>query len=154
MKHFKTGIIGTGFIGQVHIETLRRLGNVEVTALADTFNAKETAEKLNVPHYFSDYKEMIDIMKLDTVHICTPNNTHFEIAMYAMDHNVHVICEKPMCITIDEASKLTAKAKEKNLIGGINFHNRFYPMNNHLKNIIKDGELGEIFSITGNYTQD
>lgn len=154
MKHFKTGIIGTGFIGQVHIETLRRLGNVEVTALADTFNAKETAEKLNVPRYFSDYKEMIDMMELDTVHICTPNNTHFEIAMYAMDHNVHVICEKPMCITIDEARELTAKTKEKNLIGGINFHNRFYPMNNHLKNIIKDGELGEIFSITGNYTQD
>ena len=154
MKHFKTGIIGTGFIGQVHIETLRRLGNVEVTALADTFNAKEAAEKLNVPHYFTDYKEMIDIMPLDTVHICTPNNTHFEIAMYAMEHNIHVICEKPMCITIDEARELTAKAKEKNLIGGINFHNRFYPMNNHLKNIIKDGELGKIFSITGNYTQD
>ena len=154
MKIYKAGVIGTGFIGQVHIETLRRLNNVEVVALADTFQAKETAEKLNVPHYYSDYKTMIDEADLDTVHICTPNNTHFEIAMYAMDHGVHVICEKPMCTTIEEAELLVKKAEETGLINGINFHNRFYPMNNHLKNIIKDGELGDIFSITGNYTQD
>lgn len=154
MKIYKVGVVGTGFIGQVHIEILRRLGNVEVVALADTYNAQETAEKLNVPNYFSNYKEMIDNMELDAIHICTPNNTHYEIGMYAMDHDIHVICEKPMCTTIQEAEEMVAKAKEKGLVGGINFHNRFYPMNNHLKNIIKDGELGDIFSITGNYTQD
>ncbi len=154
MKIYRAGIIGTGFIGAVHIETLRRLGNVEVAALTDTCNAKTTAEKLNVPSYFSDYKEMIDSVELDTVHICTPNNTHYEIAMYAMDHGISVICEKPMCTTIKEAEALVAKAAEKGLVNGINFHNRFYPMNNHLKNIIRDGELGDIFSITGNYTQD
>lgn len=154
MKIYRAGIIGTGFIGAVHIETLRRLGNVEVAALTDTCNAKETAEKLNVPSYFSDYKKMIDSVELDTVHICTPNNTHYEIAMYAMDHGISVICEKPMCTTIKEAEALVAKAAEKGLVNGINFHNRFYPMNNHLKNIIRDGELGDIFSITGNYTQD
>ena len=154
MKIYRAGIIGTGFIGAVHIETLRRLGNVEVAALTDTCNAKETAEKLNIPSYFSDYKKMIDSVELDTVHICTPNNTHYEIAMYAMDHGISVICEKPMCTTIKEAEALVAKAAEKGLVNGINFHNRFYPMNNHLKNIIRDGELGDIFSITGNYTQD
>lgn len=154
MRIYRAGVVGTGFVGQVHIETLRRLNNVEVVALADTFNAKSSAEKLNVPDYFSDYKEMIEKMNLDSIHICTPNNTHFEIAMYAMEHGVNVICEKPMCTTIDEAEQLAAKAKEKKLVNGVNFHNRFYPMNNHLKNVIKDGELGEIFSITGNYTQD
>lgn len=154
MKIYKAGIIGTGFIGQVHIETLRRLGNVEVVALTDKFNAEATAIKLNIPKFFSDYKEMIDTMQLDTIHICTPNNTHYEIAMYAMEHGIHVICEKPMCTTIEEAKSLVAKAKETGLVNGINFHNRFYPMNNHLKHIIQDGELGDIFSITGNYTQD
>ena len=154
MRIFRAGIIGTGFIGKVHIETLRRLGNVEVVALADKFNADKTAEELNVPHYFADYKEMIDTMNLDMIHICTPNNTHYDIAMYAMDRNVNVLCEKPMCTSIEEARALTAKAEEKGLVAAINFHNRFYPMNNHLKNIIKDGELGEIFSITGSYTQD
>ena len=113
MKIYRAGIIGTGFIGAVHIETLRRLGNVEIAALTDTCNAKETAEKLNVPSYFSDYKKMIDSVELDTVHICTPNNTHYEIAMYAMDHGISVICEKPMCTTIKEAEALVAKAAEK-----------------------------------------
>lgn len=154
MRIFRAGVIGTGFIGKVHIETLRRLGNVEVVALADKFNADATANELNVPNYFTDYKEMIDTMNLDMVHICTPNNTHFDIAMYAMDHKVNVLCEKPMCTSIEEASQLVAKSEETGMIGAINFHNRFYPMNNHLKNIIKDGELGEIFSITGSYMQD
>ncbi|WP_312445406.1 Gfo/Idh/MocA family protein [Lacrimispora sp.] len=154
MKIYRMGVVGTGFIGRVHVETVRRLGNVEVVALADTISAKEAAESLNVPQYFTDYRQMIDTMKLDVLHICTPNNTHFEIAMYAMDHGVHIICEKPMCVSIEEAQALTAKARETGLIAAINFHNRFYPMNNHLKNVIQDGELGEIFSITGSYTQD
>ena len=154
MRIFRAGVIGTGFIGQVHIETLRRLGNVEVVALTDKFSAKETAEKLNVPNYFEDYKEMIDKMNLDCIHICTPNNTHFEIAMYALDHGVNVLCEKPMTTSVEDAKKLCAKVKETGLVGAINFHNRFYPMTNHLKNIIKDGYLGDIFSISGSYTQD
>ncbi|MDF2941158.1 MAG: dehydrogenase [Herbinix sp.] len=154
MRIFRAGVVGTGFIGQVHIETVRRLGNVEVVALTDKFNAKETAEALNVPNHFSNYKEMIDTMNLDMVHICTPNNTHFDIAMYAMEHGVNVLCEKPMCTTTEEAKLLVAKSKETGLVAAINFHNRFYPMNNHLKNVIKDGDLGDIFSITGSYTQD
>lgn len=154
MKIYRMGVVGTGFIGRVHIETVRRLGNVEVAALADTISAKEVAESLNVPQYFTDYREMIDTMELDVLHICTPNNTHFEIAMYAMEHGIHIICEKPMCVSIEEAEALTNKARETGLIAAINFHNRFYPMNNHLKNVIQDGELGDIFSVTGSYTQD
>ena len=115
MKIYRMGVVGTGFIGRVHIETVRRLGTVSVVALADTISAKEAAESLNVPHYFTDYKEMIDTMKLDVLHICTPNNTHFEIAMYAMERGVHVICEKPMCVTMEEARIMVAKAKEKRI---------------------------------------
>lgn len=154
MKIYRAGVVGTGFIGKVHIETIRRLSNIEVVALADSNHAQACAEALNVPNYFTDYKEMIDTMDLDMLHICTPNNTHFAIAMYALDHNVNVLCEKPMCTSVEDARTLVAKAKEKNLVAGINFHNRFYPMNNHLKNIIKDGELGDIFSISGSYMQD
>ncbi len=154
MKIFKAGVVGTGFIGKVHIETLRRLGNVEVVALADTFRAKETADELCVPAYFEDYKEMIDKMDLDSIHICTPNYTHFDIAMYAMEHGVNVLSEKPLTTKIEDARKLAQKAEESGLVNGINFHNRFYPMTNHLKNIVANGYLGDIFSISGAYTQD
>ena len=154
MKMYRTGIIGTGFIGKVHLETVRRLGCVEVVALADKFLARETAEQWGVPAYFEDYREMIDTMQLDVVHICTPNNTHYEIAMYALEHGVHVIQEKPMAVSVKQAEEMRDKAKEKGLVAAVNFHNRFYPMTNHLMNIIRDGELGEIFSVTGEYTQD
>ncbi len=154
MKIYKAGVIGTGFIGQVHIETIRRLGNAQVVALTDKVSPKETAEKLNIPHWFTDYKEMIDTMDLDIIHICTPNNTHFEIAMYALEHGVNVLCEKPMTTSVDDAKKLVQKAEETGLVAAINFHNRFYPMTNHLMHVIKDGELGDIFSISGSYCQD
>ena len=144
MKIYKAGVIGTGFIGQVHIETIRRLGNAQVVALTDKVSPKETAEKLNIPHWFTDYKEMIDTMDLDIIHICTPNNTHFEIAMYALEHGVNVLCEKPMTTSVDDAKKLVQKAEETGLVAAINFHNRFYPMTNHLMHVIKDGELGDI----------
>ncbi len=154
MKVYRAGVIGTGFVGRIHIETIRRLGNVTVAAVADPVSAKETAEAMTVPEYFADYKEMIKMADLDVVHICTPNNTHFEIAMYALDHGVNVLCEKPMTTTIEEAEILAKKAEDTGLIAALNYHNRFYPMNHHLRNIIRDGELGDIFNITGTYTQD
>ncbi len=154
MKIYKAGVIGTGFVGRIHIETIRRLGNAEVTAVADMVSAEQTAGDMNIPEYFTDYKEMIDQLDLDIVHICTPNNTHFEIACYALDNGVNVLCEKPMTATLEEAQILAEKANKSGLIAALNYHNRFYPMNHHLRNIIRDGELGEIFSITGTYTQD
>jgi predicted dehydrogenase len=74
--------------------------------------------------------------------------------MYALDHGANVLCEKPMTTTISDAETLLKKVEDTGLIGALNFHNRFYPMTHHLRNIIRDGDLGDIFSITGTYTQD
>lgn len=154
MKKIKTGIIGVGFIGTAHIEALRRLGNVDIVALADEFHAKEKAEQLNIPHVFSNYKDMIDEVPLDTIHICTPNYTHYEIAKYAIQKNLHVICEKPFTTTIEEAQNLVSLCKDKGVVNAVNFHNRFYPMTHHLRQMIAKGELGEIYSVHGGYLQD
>ena len=91
MKKFRVGVIGVGFIGAVHIEQLRRLGNVDVVALTNLVESQELADKFYVPKGYDNYKSMIDNENLDAIHICTPNNTHFEIAMYAMEKGVHVI---------------------------------------------------------------
>lgn len=154
MRKFKAGIVGIGFIGVAHIEALRRLGNVDVIAIADANDATTKAANLNITYGFNDYREMIDTLELDTVHICTPNNTHYEIAMYAMSKGINVICEKPFTTNIEEAKALVQIAKNKKLINAMNFHNRFYPLTNHLKQIIKNGDLGEVFSIHGGYIQD
>ena len=154
MKKLRAGIVGVGFIGVAHIEAIRRLGNVEVVAIADPVDAEKKAENLGVPKAYQDYKEMIKAESLDMLHICTPNFTHCDIAIYAMDHDVNVICEKPMCCTLEEAEKMIAKAKEKNLVNGVNYHNRWYPMTAQLKEMVKKGEFGDIHAVYGEFSQD
>lgn len=150
----RAGVIGIGFIGAVHIEQLRRLGNVEVVALVDSVDAQKKAEALFVPRGYDDYKDMIDNEQLDCVHVCTPNNTHYEIAMYAMEKGVNVICEKPMTTTVEEAQKLLAFAKEKGVVHAMNFNCRFYPLAFQMREMVKSGEVGDIYTIHGGYLQD
>ncbi len=154
MKKYRSAVVGVGFIGVAHIEALRRLGNVDVVAIADPVDGDKKADNLGVPKAYADYKEMIAKENLDVLHICTPNFTHCDIALYAMDHGVNVVCEKPMCVTLEEADKMIAKAKEKNLVGGVNYHNRWYPMTAQLKEMVKKGEFGKIHAVYGEFVQD
>lgn len=154
MKKFRVGVIGIGFIGAVHIEQLRRLGNVEVVALTDKGDAQTKADSLFVPKGYEDYREMIDNENLDAVHICTPNNTHYEMAIYAMDRKVNVVCEKPMTTTVAEAAALVEKAKANQVIHAMNFNYRFYPMAYQMKAMIDSKEVGDIYTVHGGYLQD
>ncbi len=154
MKQYRTGIVGVGFIGMVHIEALRRMGNVTVVAICNNINCKEIAKRLNVPQAYDDYKAMIDSTNIDFIHICTPNNTHFEIASYALAHGVNVICEKPLALSSLEAVRLEELAAANGRINAVNFHCRCYPMVRQMKEMIAQGELGNIFSVHGEYLQD
>jgi predicted dehydrogenase len=154
MKKIRVGVVGVGFIGAVHIEQLRRLGNVDVAALVEINDPQGKAEALFVPKGYSEYKEMIDKENLDSIHICTGNNTHFEIADYAMDKGLHVICEKPLTIKSDEAEKLVKKAREKGLVNAINYNFRYYPMVYQMREMVRAGELGEVYTVHGGYLQD
>ncbi len=153
-KKMRAGIIGVGFIGAVHAEQLRRLGNVDVVALTDSVDPQKKADSLYIPKGYEDYRKMIDIENLDCVHVCTPNSTHHEIVMYALDKGVHVVCEKPMAVSVQEAEELLAHAKAKKLIHAMNFNCRFYPIAYQMREMIKAGELGDIFTIHGGYLQD
>ena len=154
MEKLRAAVVGIGFIGAVHIEQLRRLGNVEVVAISDFSGAEEKAKAHFVPKGYSDYKEMLDKEQLDCIHICTPNNTHFDIAMYAMERGVNVVCEKPMTCTAEEAAMLAARAKEKGLINAMNFNCRFYPMAYQMRQMVRSGQVGDIYTIHGGYLQD
>jgi predicted dehydrogenase len=144
MKKFRVGIIGVGFIGTVHIEQLRRLPNVDVAALVETNDPQGKAQALAIPKCYSNYKEMIDRENLDCVHICTANNTHFEIADYAMDRGLHVVCEKPLTLNASEAEKLVKKAKEKGLVNAVNYNYRYYSMPYQMREMYRAGELGDV----------
>lgn len=154
MDKLRVGVIGTGFIGSVHVETLRRLGNVEVAAISDICEAEKNAEKLFVPKGYTDYREMIDNEDLDAVHICTPNNLHYEQAAYAIEHRVCVLCEKPLTISEAEAVELNSLSKEKGVPCGINFMTRFNPMVMQINEMVKNGDVGSIYTVHGSYLQD
>lgn len=154
MEKLRVGVIGIGFIGKAHIEALRRLGYVDVVAISDAFGAKEKAEELFIPKGYDDYKDMIDNENLDVVHICTPNNLHFEMAMYAMEHGLSVMLEKPFTVTLEEAEKLNAYAKEHGIVNGINHSLRMNAQVQQMKAMVRNGEVGKIYAVTGDYLQD
>jgi predicted dehydrogenase len=154
MKKYRTAVIGVGFVGVVHIEALRRLGNVDVIAICDANSVEKKAKELFIENTYTDYKKMIDEQNLDFIHICTPNNTHYEIAKYAIRNNVNILLEKPMTFTSDEAKELSELISEKGLIGVVNFHNRLYPACAFMKDMIHKDDIGEIISVNGMYVQD
>ena len=154
MRTFRACVVGIGFVGAAHIETLRRLGNVEVVALSNTSNAQAKAEAYFVPKGYTDYREMLDTEKPDVVHICTPNASHYEIAMYAMQRNIAIVCEKPLTKTLEEARELAAYARAHKIVTGVNFNCRWYPQTLQIKAMIDNGEVGDIRTIHGGYIQD
>lgn len=127
-------------MGRVHLEALRRLGNVE----AFTVNPRREAE----------YRAALDDPAVQAVHICTPNALHFSMARAALLAGKHVLCEKPLAISSDEARTLVKVAKE---IGRRNCtcHNlRYYPMVQHMRRMREAGDLGDILVVQGTYSQD
>lgn len=154
MNRIKAAVIGVGFIGAAHVDALKRVPGVDVVAVVDYFGIQEKAASLDVPFAFTDYREMIDVCKPDCIHICTPNNLHKEISIYAFNHEINVVCEKPMAMNTEEAREMTAAAKYSGKVHAVNFHNRFYPVNHQLKTMVQNGELGTIQNIQGAYLQD
>src|SRR5690606_10205879 len=152
MKKIRVGVIGVGSIGKVHIDALRSLPNVEVVSICSRSNMAERAKALGIHSYYTDYKEMIDKENLGCVHICTTNDTHFEMALYAINKGLHVVLEKPMTKTVEEAVILEDLVKKSKLVHEVHFHNRFYPVHHYMKENIN--QLGDIFSIYGVYLQD
>ena len=151
----KAAIVGTGFIGPAHLEALRRIPNVEVIALVEVNQelANEKAKQLGIPraYVFADMLKQDDI---DVVHICTPNFLHYSQAKAVLEAEKHVICEKPLAISLQEAEDLVKIAKTTGLVNAVHFNLRYYPMVRQMKVMREKGELGEVYSIMGSYLQD
>ncbi|MEN6523807.1 MAG: Gfo/Idh/MocA family oxidoreductase, partial [Anaerolineaceae bacterium] len=100
-QKLKVGVIGVGFIGPIHIENARRSFKADVIALvgSNMEQAKRKAETYDVPYYYDDYRKLLENNEIDVVHICSPNNLHFQMAKDALLAGKHVICEKPLTLT-------------------------------------------------------
>jgi predicted dehydrogenase len=153
-EKIKVGVIGLGMIGPAHIEAIRRLGNAEVVAVATTTDARKKADALGVEYAFDNWRDMLDMEGLQAVHICTPNDLHFEMAKTALEKGLHVVCDKPLAMTVKEGEELTAIAEKAKGVSAIHFNIRYYPMVRQVKAMIGAGELGELFAVNGSYLQD
>ncbi|MBG86453.1 MAG: oxidoreductase [Verrucomicrobiales bacterium] len=156
LTHLRAGVIGTGFIGPVHIEALKRLG-VEVTAICgSTKNAKATAKKWGIPEVYGDYayEAMYRSPNVDVVHITSPNKVHVEQAMKALKAGKHVVCEKPLGMHTKETARLVKAAAKSDLVFAVNYMCRFFPGVLQMRELVRAGKLGQIIHVQGHFFQD
>ena len=151
----KTAVIGLGFMGRTHIQSLRRLG-VEVHGVAGITEeeAKKAAQELSIQKWYRNFDEAITDKGIQVVHLCTPNNLHFRQAKKALEAGKHVLCEKPLAMTSDESRHLANLAKENGLMTAVNYNLRFYPICQEARARIAAGDLGTPYLIHGAYLQD
>lgn len=156
MRKVKVAILGTGFMGKVHTEALRRLGNVEVTAIAGSSaeKAHAFAKQHEIEHATGDYRELLHDSQIDAVHICSPNALHYPMAMAAMQAGKHVMCEKPLASTVAEGEDMRAMAAANNLANCTLYNIRSYPQVQNMRRMREEGDFGEIYVVQGTYSQD
>ncbi|HCA80121.1 MAG TPA: gfo/Idh/MocA family oxidoreductase [Bacteroidetes bacterium] len=149
MQKVKIAVVGLGTIGQsVHLPILSRIPEVEIVAVCDmeASKAEFVAGKYEIPRHYTDLEEMLKTEEvIDGVDICTSTFSHLDAAIAALEAKKHVLVEKPLARTYEEAHKIVASAKknQRKLMVGMN--NRFRPDAMILKSMIQGGELGRIF---------
>lgn len=156
MKTIKTAIFGTGFMGRVHLEAVRRVEGVECVAIAgrNADVARSLADAFSIPKVTTDYREVLRDPAIEAAHVCTPNAQHYEMAKAAMVAGKHVLCEKPLTTTVAEAEELVALANQRGLRNCVCHNLRYYPMVQQMRRMREAGDLGEILVVQGTYSQD
>ena len=145
MKLIKAALIGAGGIGNTHSEAYRGIPDVKVTAVADV--CRDRAAKIAGVHGAAVYGSMDEVLEKETpdlIDICTPTSLHAEMAVKALDHKAHVLCEKPMAINVDEGRKMLEAARENDRYLMIGQVIRFWPEYVYLKRVFDEGTYGDL----------
>ena len=147
----KAGVVGTGFIGVVHVDALRRLG-VEVLGVVGS--TPERAAAKGIASAYESLDALLADDRIDVVHVTTPNALHFPQVRHALAAGKHVVSEKPLAVGADESAELVRMAEDAGVVHCTNFHNRFYPIVQDARERVRAGELGAVWSVHGGYLQD
>jgi len=155
MRNIGVAVIGAGFIGPVHVEALKRLGVnvVGILGVSDD-ESRQAAEALGLGKAYGSFDEVLADQTTAAVHIATPNRLHYELAQRALKAGKHVLCEKPLAMNAKQSAELVALARETGLAAGVNYNIRYYPLCLETREMVRGGELGEVYSICGSYVQD
>jgi predicted dehydrogenase len=155
-RRVRAAVIGTGFMGRVHLEALRRLGFVDVAAVVGSSErkARSLADAFGVAQANGSDRGVLDDPAIEAVHICTPNARHVATASAALDAGKHVLCEKPLAMTSAEAAALARSASAKALRNCTCYNLRYYPAVQQMRRMREAGDLGDILIVQGTYSQD
>ncbi|RPI24090.1 MAG: gfo/Idh/MocA family oxidoreductase [Acidobacteria bacterium] len=155
MRNLTAAVVGAGFIGPVHVEGLMRAG-VPVAGILGISDeeSNRAAAALNLPRAYRSFAEVLADPEVDVVHIATPNILHYDMARQVLKAGKHVLCEKPLAMNTRESAELVDVAHQSGLVAGVNYNIRFYPLCIEARDIVRRGDLGEVFSICGSYAQD
>jgi predicted dehydrogenase len=147
----RAGVVGTGFIGVVHVEALRRLG-VEVVGVVGS--SPERARAKALAPVVESYEQLLDDERVEVVHLTTPNHLHHAQVAQALAAGKHVVCEKPLALTSEESAELLELAERSGLVHCTNFNIRFYPQVQQARALVASGALGAVLNVHGGYLQD
>ena len=148
-------VIGTGFIGTVHVEALRRIGVHVRGVLGSTpERGQARADALGVPRAYPSIDAMLADPDVEVVHVTSPNDLHLPHARAILAAGRHVVCEKPLAMDAAESLELVELAADIGLVNATNFNIRYYPLNQHAHEVVTSGEIGDVRLVTGRYFQD
>jgi predicted dehydrogenase len=155
MVHLGTAVVGTGFIGPVHVEALRRLGRPVVGVLASSpQKGQKAAAALGIPRAYPSFADLLADREVSVVHITSPNRLHFEQCRQALAAGKHVVCEKPLAMNAAETAELVALAERTPVVSAVCYNVRSYPLCLEARQRIAAGQFGAIHHVTGSYVQD
>ncbi len=155
MTNISAAVVGAGFIGPVHVEGLRR-ANIPVAGILGATEAESTsaATALKLPRAYTSLQQILTDPSVSAVHIATPNRLHFEMAKASLAAGKHVICEKPLAMNSAQSAELVQLAEQSRLAAAVNYNIRYYPLCLEAAQRIRQGDLGEVFTVSGSYVQD
>ena len=148
-------VIGGGFIGSAHVEALRRL-NVPVRGLLGRTpdHGSERASELGLARTYGSLDELLADPAVEVVHVASPNAVHYPQVRQILQAGRNVVCEKPLATTSAESSVLVAEAQAAGVVAAVNFNLRFYPINQHVRQLVAEGGIGVPRLFSGHYLQD
>lgn len=155
-KRLGMGLVGAGFVAAHHLDAVRRLGFVDVVALADSSDelAASRARQLGVPKAYGDFEALASDPAIDVVHVTTPNYLHAPVIRAAIARGKHVISEKPLAMTASEARQLRDDAERAGVVHAVTFNYRGNPMVQQAREMVASGEIGPVHFVHGAYLQD
>ncbi len=155
MSEASAAVIGTGFIGPVHVEALRRIGVPVVGVLGSSAErSRQGAAALGIPRAYATLDELLADDAAHVVHITSPNQAHYEQARRCLEAGRHVVCEKPLAMTSTETGELVALAAYSGKVAAVNYNIRCYPLAIEARERIRRGDVGTVYHVTGAYVQD